>query len=202
MWKAWSSRLVTATLVNGPGVSDRTHVLSCYAPTFATSREVKIEFFDMLQQALSGIPSREPFLVLGDFNARVGSHVTGGEWWSVRGPHGHGELNEAGKELLTFLSINGATVCNTWFQKRVIHMTTWQHSKSKKWHCIDFAIVRQSHRRRCIDVSVMRGAECNTDHQLLRVKMVVGARRVFQRPWGGRSVKRYDVVRVAGARYK
>ena len=30
-WKAWSSRLVTATLETGKGNSGRLHLLSCYA---------------------------------------------------------------------------------------------------------------------------------------------------------------------------
>ena len=29
------------------------------------------------------------------------------------GPHGYGELNEAGQELLSFLSVNGAMICYT-----------------------------------------------------------------------------------------
>lgn len=36
----------------------------------------------------------------------------------VRGPHGFGALNDAGKEFLSFLSVNEATLCNTWFKKR------------------------------------------------------------------------------------
>ena len=48
-WKAWSSRLFMATLKTGKRKSGRLHVLSCYAPTFATSREEKDKFFDLLQ---------------------------------------------------------------------------------------------------------------------------------------------------------
>ena len=40
-WKAWSSRLVTATLHTGKSRSDRIHILSCYAPTFSASRADK-----------------------------------------------------------------------------------------------------------------------------------------------------------------
>ena len=54
--RAWSSRLVTATLKVESGRSDHLHVLSCYAPTNAATREKKNEFFDTLQQTLSGIP--------------------------------------------------------------------------------------------------------------------------------------------------
>ena len=67
------------------------------------------------------------------------------EWWYERGLHGYGDLNDAGKELLSFLAINGATVCNTWFTKKSIYKQTWQHPKSKQWHCIDYAIMRKPH---------------------------------------------------------
>ena len=34
-------------------------------------------------------------------------------------------------------------------------------------------LIRQSQRRRCQDVQVMRGAECFTDHRLLRAKIQI-----------------------------
>ena len=40
----WNSRLVTATLVTGRGSSNRLHVLSCYAPTYVSSRQDKDKF--------------------------------------------------------------------------------------------------------------------------------------------------------------
>ena len=189
-WKAWSSRLVTATLQVGRGSHDHLHILSCYAPTIAASREDKNSFFDTLQDALLSIPSDKCFVMLGDFNARVGSRGADDEWWYERGPHGYGELNEAGKELLSFLSTNEATMCNSWFQKRDIQKQTWQHPKSRKWHCIDYVIMRQAHRRKCLDVSVMRGAEYNTDHRLMRVKVVIGKRKSFRRSSGVAGVRR------------
>ena len=85
----------------------------------------------------------------------MGSRTSGDDWsLNVRGPHGLEEANDAGKELLSFLSLNEATICNTWFEKKDIHKSTWQHPKSKKWHCIDYAIMRQKDRARCIDAAV------------------------------------------------
>ena len=81
--------------------------------------------------------------------------------------------NDAERELLAFLETNVAFVCNTWFEKKNIHKQTWQHPKSKRWHCIDFAIMQQSDRQRCLDATVMRGAECHTDHQLLCMRVRV-----------------------------
>ena len=136
-------------------------------------------------------------MLLGDFNARVGSRVEEDEWWYVKGPHGYGET-EAGKELLAFLSSNEATVCNTWFQKKANCKQTWQHPKSKQWHCIDYAIIGQSHSRRCLDVSVMRGAECNTDHQLLRMKLLVGRRKMFRKGRVGSCIWKFDMTKLQG----
>ena len=78
-------------------------MLSCNAPTFAATKEEKYGFFDSLQAALSSIPPDECFVMLGDFNARVRSRcVDDSDWWYERGPHGYGELNEVGRELLSF----------------------------------------------------------------------------------------------------
>ena len=131
-WKAWSPRIVSAHIKWMCG-KRRTHlhIISCYAPTFVVSREEKNVFFDDLQQVLDEIPSDEPFVLLGDFNARVGTRQsTDDQSRSVRGPHGLSELNDAGKELLSFLSMNEVTICNMWFKKPDIRKYTWQHPKS------------------------------------------------------------------------
>ena len=67
-----------------------------------------------------------------------------GMWMMSGGMKGYGDLNDAGRELLSFLSTNEATVCNSWFRKRDIHKQTWQHPKSRNWHCIDDVIMRQA----------------------------------------------------------
>ena len=192
-WKAWSSRVVTATLLTGKRAADRIHILSCYAPTFAANRTDKEKFKDEVQQAMNAIPPSECYVIMGDFNARVGSRLNDDDpWTSVRGPHGFGDINDSGRELLTFLAINEATLCNTWFCKKDIYKQTWKHPKTKKWHCIDFAIMRQRDRKRCLDACVKRGAECNSDHQLLRIKMKMTGKRGYQQP-RNKKHKRFNV---------
>ena len=198
-WKTWGSRLIRVTLATGKRGSDRLHVLSCYAPTFGATRALKDDFFDDLQHALNEIPPEEPYVMLGDFNARVGSRSEESDLWEhvrseVRGPHGLGQENDAGREFLNFLLRNEATICNTWFQKKSLHKQTWQHPKSKVWHCIDFAIVRQKDRKRCMDATVKRGAECHTDHQLLRVKVKMA--RKWSHPTTRRKMMRYNVAKL------
>ena len=115
----------------------------------------------------------------------------------MRGPHGHGSLNEAEKELLFFLSTNDTTECNTWFEKKAIHKQTWQHPKSKQWHCIDYAIMRRAHHRKCLDVAVMRGAECNTDHMMVRVRLQFG-KKVFRSGCVKIGERKFDVSNLKG----
>ena len=90
------------------------HVISCYAPTFAPSRVQKDKFFEDLQKVLDKIPSRDQYMVLGDFKAHVtcvGSRQDEEDQWEhVHGLHGVGAVNDVGKELLSFLAINEATV--------------------------------------------------------------------------------------------
>ena len=111
---------MSACLQTSRRKKDHIHVLSCYSPTRAASQDIKDEFFADLEQALVSIPSDEPYILLGDLNACVVSRSdTDDTWEGVRGPHGYGESNGAGRELLTFLSTTEATVCNTWFRKNI-----------------------------------------------------------------------------------
>ena len=48
----------------------------------------------------------------------IQERMSGGMWGAHMGTYG--ELNEAGRELLTLLSINGATMCNNWFQADLV----------------------------------------------------------------------------------
>ena len=71
----------------------------------------------------------------------------------------------------------------------------WKHPKTKKWHCIDFAIMRQRDRKRCLDACVKRGVECNTHHQLLCIKIKVTGKGGYHHL---RAKKRFDVSRLTG----
>ena len=103
-------------------------------------------------------------------------------WYNVRGPRGYRESNDAVRKFLAFLETNVAFVCTTWFEEKNIHKQTWQHPKSKQWHCIDFIMMRQSDRKRCLDAAVMRGAECHTDHQLLCARVKVTEKGFHHKP--------------------
>ena len=56
--------MVSVSIKVGQQTSDWLHAFSCYAPTFAASREKKDKFYDDLQHALSEVPSSEMCVIL------------------------------------------------------------------------------------------------------------------------------------------
>ena len=46
--------------------------MSCYTPAYTAQREEDV-VFDALQQALPAVPPNDNYVLLRDFNARVGS---------------------------------------------------------------------------------------------------------------------------------
>ena len=62
---------MSTCLQTGSRKIDHLHVLSYYALTWAASRAAKDAFFQDLEHALASIPPEKPYVLLGDFNARV-----------------------------------------------------------------------------------------------------------------------------------
>ena len=103
--KAWGPRALSACLLEGEGTKTKFHVVLCYAPMRAASRQVKDAFYQDLGSILAAIPIGEKYVILGDFNAHVGSReCVGDRWGSVRRPNGYGFIKDAGKYLLSLSS--------------------------------------------------------------------------------------------------
>ena len=60
---------------------------------------------------------------------------------------------------------------NTCFQKKLIHYGTWMHPVTKFHHMFNFIAMRSSQRMCCFDQQVMRGANCWTDHHMVRARL-------------------------------
>ena len=64
-----NERILTMSLQTQAG---KVNLISVYAPTLDADPEVKDQFYDDLNDAVSAIPSEEEVILLGDFNTRVG----------------------------------------------------------------------------------------------------------------------------------
>ena len=130
-------------------------IISVYAPTM-TNEEADIECFYMqLSQLIASIPITDKLIMLGDFNARVGTEAS--IWKKVIGRHGVGKVNSNGTLLLSLCAEHNLVITNTIFQQPDIHKVSWMHPRSKRWHLIDFIITRQRDQRDFRTVRAFRG---------------------------------------------
>ena len=88
-------------------------VIQVYAPT-SNAEEAEVEwFYEDLQDLLELTPQNDVLLIVGDWNAKVGSQEIAG----VMGKFGLGVQNEAGQRLIEFSQENALVIANTLFQQ-------------------------------------------------------------------------------------
>ena len=162
-------------------------IISVYAPTMTNPDENKEAFYNQLASMLSGIPRTDKLLLIGDFNARIGRNND--KWPLVMGKHGIGKCNSNCDLLLALCSEFELTVTNTMFKQKDERKTTWMHPRSKLWHMIDFIISRCRDKMDIHSTRVMRGANCWTDHQMLRSKVAFRIRQNHNRQGTNKPTK-------------
>lgn len=144
-------------------------IVSAYAPTMSNSDVEKERFYSDLDKLISSTMISDKLVILGDFNARVGKdEVT---WRNVIGRCGVGNANSNGTMLLSACSKHSLAITNTFFRLPHKRRTSWMHPRSKQWHLIDYVITRQRDLRDVHITEAMRGADCWTDHRLIRSKV-------------------------------
>ena len=168
-------------------------IVSAYAHTMTNPDEVKDKFYDDLDNVISATPRTDKLILLGDFNARVGTdHQT---WEGVIGPEGVGKCNSNGLLLLKKCAEHDLLITNTVFRLPNRNKTSWMHPRSKHWHLIDYVIVRRTDRQGVKVTKTMCGADCWTDHRLVVSKLNLRIQPA-RRPQGKKAPKRLDVSKL------
>ena len=141
----------------------------------ATPRHCKVmkgnSFYSCLGEEICRVRSSGKILIFGDFNARVGSNPL--SWPNVMGSHGLGNLNPNGHRLLTLCAQSKIFITSAAFQVKDIHKGTAMHPCLKHCHMINYCITRQRDRQDVTITRAMRGADCDTDHYLLRSRLAL-----------------------------
>ena len=104
-------------------ISKANHSISQFQVYALTSNteEAEVEwFYEDLQDLLEVTPKKD-VLIIGDWNAKVGSQETPG----VTGKFGLGMRNEAGQRLIEFCQENILVIANTLFQQCKRRLYTW-----------------------------------------------------------------------------
>ena len=118
-------------------------------------------------------------MIMGDINARVGQDHT--IWKNVLGQFGTGKANYNGELLLSICMATQLAITNTCFEHKDTHKHSWMHPRSKHWHLIDFVITRQRDLCDIQDTRAMRGANCSTDHVMIRTRSKLKVRRLMRK---------------------
>lgn len=150
-------------------------IVSVYAPTMTHSEESKQSFYEELATTIRCTPASDKLILMGDFNARVGRESS--LWGDVLGAHGIGNMNSSGLLLLQICQEFQLSITNTMFPMKNIYKGTWRHPRSNTWHLIDYVIVRRRDLRDVRITRVMRGADCWTDHRMVRSLMNLKLRK-------------------------
>ena len=80
-------------------------------------------------------------------------------------------------------------VTNNMFKQKYAHKTTWTHRRSRHGHMIDFIITRCRDKMDICSTRTMRGANCGTDHQMLRSRVILSIRRKHNQKGAMKPVK-------------
>lgn len=190
--KGANDRLISLRIPLSHGKKFAT-IISAYAPTMTNPDEVKDKFYEELNMLITSVPKQDKLIILGDFNARVGSDSD--SWNGTIGKHGIGKCNSNGLLLLQTCAEHDLLITNTIFQLPTRNKTSWMHPRSKHWHLIDYAIVRRRDRQDVRVTKAMCGAECWTDHRLIVCKLNLQIQPP-RRPQGKKAPKRLAVSKL------
>ncbi|KAF2883414.1 hypothetical protein ILUMI_22763 [Ignelater luminosus] len=124
---------------------------------------VKDDHDDNLNQLVDTIGSRKEIIILGDFNAHVGSKTND----PVVGPYGENDLNDNCSRLIEICCQHSLQIKNGFFKHKDIHKFTSIQSTLQRKSIIDLVSSKKNSRIKFMH----RNAGCRTDHYLPRSKI-------------------------------
>ncbi|KAK3556527.1 hypothetical protein QTP70_009074 [Hemibagrus guttatus] len=124
-------------------------VVSAYGPNGSVEYPT---FLETLRGVLEGAPTGDSIVLLGDFNAHVGTDS---------------DLNSSGVLLLDFCASHSLSITNTMFKHKGAHQYTWYQDTLGRRSMIDLVVVSSALWPHVLDTRVKRGAELSTDHHLV-----------------------------------
>nr|VZI19558.1 unnamed protein product [Spirometra erinaceieuropaei] len=167
-------------------------ILSAYAPPMSSpDAAARDKFYEDLHALLATVSKADKLIVLGDFNARVGTDHTA--WRRVLGPHGLRGSNDNGLLLLRTCAEHRLILTNTFFCLPEQEKATWRHPRSRHWHLVDYVLVRRRDQRDVLVTKAIAGADGWTDYRLVISKMRIRL-QPRRRPQGKRPPGKLNVA--------
>ncbi|GFO26722.1 craniofacial development protein 2-like protein [Plakobranchus ocellatus] len=154
---AFSDRVL---LVKIAGKPVDLNIIQVYAPTANSNDEDLDKFYNELDTAKTQCKSQDPLIIMGDFNAKVGTEKVD----DIVGKHGLGIRNERGEKLIEWYQTNNIIVGNTWFQQAQRRKWTWKSPGDDTRNQIDYMIISKRYRNALLLAKTYPSADCYSDH--------------------------------------
>lgn len=161
-WNPITDRIITARIRTRARTMS---IVQCYAPTDVDTCEIKDAFYDELSNTLNKVHKGDITMLMGDFNAQVGSNNTG--YQRVMGKHGTGIRTDNGDRLIELCMKYNLIIGGTIFPHKDIHKFTWKPPRGSARNQIDHICISAKWRSSLLDVRNKRGADLFTDHELV-----------------------------------
>ena len=164
-------------------------ILQCYAPTSAADEDTCDNFYDELQQAIDSTPNKDILVIMGDFNAKVGTLQTNKE---VMGKYGLGERNNRGQKLVEFCEQNHLWISNTQFKHHPRRTYTWTAPNNIHRNQIDYIMISKRWKTNINNCKAYPGADCDSDHNMVMATWKMKLKRINKDP----LPLRYDLENI------
>nr|VZH92765.1 unnamed protein product [Spirometra erinaceieuropaei] len=105
-------------------------IISAYAPPMSSFDTATDKFYEDLHALLAAVSKADKLIVLGAFNARVGTDHAA--WRGVLGPHGLRDSNDNDLLLLRTCAEQQPILTNTFFRLPEREKATWRHPRSRQ----------------------------------------------------------------------
>ena len=154
-------------------------IISVYAPTMTYPDEEKERLYEHLKTIIRKTARHDKLILLGGFNARVGSDLSA--WERVFRHHVVGSENSNGSLHLGMCAAEfQLVITNTLFQQAEKYKTPWMHTWSKYWHLIDYIINRQRDFHDVRKTLAMRCTDCWSDNRMIRNQMCLNVQPMYR----------------------
>ena len=170
-WNGISDRVIVARLEGKPFDIG---IIQAYAPTTTHDEEEVDNFYEDLDKAMKYLKSQDVKIVMGDFNAKVGS----ARKEDIVGPWGLGDRNERGERLIDWCRLNEFMVSNTWFENHPRRRYTWISPGDRTRNQIDYILVQRRFRNAIKFAKALPGADCGSDHSPVICGMKIRLRQL------------------------
>nr|VZI01739.1 unnamed protein product [Spirometra erinaceieuropaei] len=166
------------------------NIISVYALPMTSPDAAKDKFYEDLHAFLGNASKADKLIDSCDFNLLVCPEYVA--WRGVLGPHGLDGSNNNGLFFQRTCGEHQLILTNTFFRHPMRKELTLMHRRSRKWHLLDYFLVRRQDLRDIMVTKAIPGADGWTDHRLVISKMRI-CLQLRRRP----QAQRLDNIPVA-----